>query len=282
MTEQLVDPPVRPAAPSPVRLDHDTPDLAAAYDRVGSRQFEHGKVLLAGLALQPGDRVLDVGCGTGLLGAWAAERVAPDGEVVGIDPLPLRVVLAARKHPRLRVRVGRAEDLSAFDDASFDALYLNSVFHWVPDQPRALAEARRVLRPGGRIAVNSADGERPHDASRLLAEVLDALGLAQDGASGGGIHHRVGALQLERLLADAGFADVRVEPHAFVDQVRDVDDLISWSRSSSFGNWLSDLDAEARAEVRARLAERLETRRGGKVDTVALERHLVHAHATRP
>ena len=268
-------------APSPVRFDHDTEDLAATYDRVGFRQFEHGKVLLEGLVLKPGHRVLDVGCGTGLLGAWAAGRVAPDGEVVGIDPLPLRLVLAARKHPRLRVQVGRAEDLSAFDDGGFDAVYLNSVFHWVPDQPRALAEALRVLKPGGRIAVNSADGERPHDATRLLGEVLDSLGLARDGADSGAIHHRVGAAQLERLLTDAGFADVRVRAHTFVDRVRDVDDLIAWSRSSSFGNWLSDLDAAPRARVREQLAERLEARRGGTA-TVALERHLVHAHATKP
>jgi arsenite methyltransferase len=270
------DAPVTRSAAGPVRLDHDTADLAASYDRVGLPQFEHGKVLLQGLALRPGDRVLDVGCGTGLLGAWAAGRVAP-GEVVGIDPLPLRVVLARRKQvANSQAQVGRAEDLSAFADAGFDAVYLNSVLHWVPDQPRALGEALRVLRPGGRIAVNSADDERPHDANRLLGEVLDELGLPHDGAADGGIRHRVSAARLQRLLVEAGFGQVRVRPHTFVDRLHDVDHLIAWSRSSSFGNWLSELDTADHARVRARLAEKLDAQ-GGR-----LERHLVHAHAMRP
>lgn len=263
-----------------IRLDHDTDELAATYDRVGFRQLEHGKQLVGLLQLQPGQRVLDVGCGTGLLGAWVAQQVAPTGTVVGVDPLPLRVALAARKHARLQAQVGRAEDLSAFADASFDAVYLNSVLHWVPDQPRALAEAARVLRPGGRIAVNSADAQRPHDSHKLLREVLDELGLAGSAFGVGGRNHQVDGEQLAALLNDAGFEQVAVTPHTFTDQLVDVDELMAWSRSSSFGNWLADLDPAQRAQVRERLALRIEARRGHA--GIALQRHLVFASGVRP
>jgi len=264
--------------PRTIHLDHDSGELAATYDRVGVRQFEHGKQLVALLGLRGGERVLDVGCGTGLLSAWVAERVAPDGQVTGIDPLPLRVALAAEKHPRLQARVGRAEDLSAFADASFDAVYLNSVLHWVPDQRRALREAWRVLRPGGHIAVNSADAERPHQSGLLLDGASQSLGLAS--ASAGGLYHRLSADGLAQLLRGAGFERVQVAPHTFVDQVTDVDELIAWHRSSSFGNWLSDLGPGQREQVRERLAEALLPLRAGA--TIPLQRHLVFAAASRP
>lgn len=266
------------AAPD-VRLDHDTADLAATYDRVGFRQFEHGKQLVALLNLKKGDRVLDVGCGTGLLGAWVADQVGERGEVIGIDPLPLRVVLAARKHTRFHTKVGRAEDLSEFADESFDAVYLNSVFHWVPDQPKALAEALRVLRPGGRIALNSADALRPHDSNVLLRQALDEVGLRSVGHAAGAHNHRVDATRLAELLAQAGFSGIEVASHTFVDQLQDVDELIAWSRSSSFGNWLSDFEPDQRGRVRDRLAELLELRRRGT--TIPLQRHLVFASARR-
>ncbi|SHN09723.1 class I SAM-dependent methyltransferase [Rhizobacter sp. OV335] len=82
---------VATAAPK-VRLDHDTSELAATCDRVGFRQFEHGKQLIALLGLQPGQRVLDVGCGTGLLGAWVAERSVT-------IPLQRHLVFASARRP---------------------------------------------------------------------------------------------------------------------------------------------------------------------------------------
>lgn len=265
----------------PVSLQLDSPELAATYDRVGFRQFNHGKRLVAALALKPGDRVLDVGCGTGLLGAYVADLVAPTGEVVGIDPLPLRIELAARKNPRFHAQVGRAEDLSSFADQSFDALYANSVFHWVEDKPRALAEFLRVLRPGGRFAVNSADAQRAHQSATLVREAVLEEGLNDAAAASGfGTNHRVTGEELAQLIGGAGFRNVSVTPHTFVDEVSDVDELIAWSSSSSFGNFLSDLADEQRVRVRRRLSDKLEARRSGGV--IRLERYLVFATATKP
>jgi len=167
----------------PVSLELDSRELAATYDVTSTRQFNHGKVLIAALQLKPGQLVLDVGCGTGRLGEYVANIVAPSGRVIGIDPLPLRIELAASKNPRFEASVGRAEDLSAFASASFDALYSNSVFHWVSDKQTALREAHRVLKAGGRIGVNSADGDRPHQSAALVREAVIEEGNRRSGRS---------------------------------------------------------------------------------------------------
>ena len=264
-----------------VSLNLDNVELAETYEEVSVRQFNHGKVLVATLRLRGGDHVLDVGCGTGRLGAYVADLIGANGQVVGVDPLPLRIDIARRKHPRFRARVGRAEDLSDFADQSFDAAYANSVFHWVEDKPRALSELKRVLKPGGRVAINSADGERPHQSATLVREAVIEEGLGHvHAASGFGTNFRVSGGELGQLLGAAGFADVRVEPHTFVDTLSGVDDLIAWSTSSSFGNFLSDLDQEQRARVRARLERKLDALRTPQ--GIQLERHLVFASAKRP
>jgi len=277
MTQTTPAPKSRPN----VSLELDSPELASTYDVVSVRQYDHGKILIEALAPKGGERVLDIGCGTGRLGEYVAGLVGPRGEVVGIDPLPLRIELAARKNPRFKAQVGRAEDLSAFGDATFDVLYANSVFHWVADKPKALKEALRVLKPGGRIGVNSADRDRAHQSAGLVREAVLEEGLSDvAAASGFGTNFRVTGPELKSLLAQAGFEATVVTPHTFVDELTGVDDLITWSTSSSFGNFLSDLDAGQRARVRDRLARKLEAHRtsGG----LRLERYLVFATGRKP
>ncbi|HKP57956.1 MAG TPA: methyltransferase domain-containing protein [Polyangiales bacterium] len=265
----------------PVSLELDSAELAATYDATSLHQFTHGQALVAELSLRPGQRVLDVGCGTGRLGAYVASLVAPDGEVVGIDPLPLRVELAAQKHPLFRARVASAEDLSAFADDSFDAAYANSVFHWVERKPVALREAFRVLARGGRIALNSADADRPHQSSRLFREVLLQAGVA--GASSVNTHgppFRVNASTLGELLQQAGFVDVRVWNHVAVDIMSDTDEYVEWMRSSTFGNFLLDVSSPDRERARALLEQKLEALRTPA--GIPLERYLAFAAAQKP
>ncbi len=116
-------------------------------------------------------RVLDIGCGTGRLSRWIGERVGPRGSVVGIAPLEGRIRIARSHGGAVRFEVGQAEALDAFEDASFDAVCMSSVLHWVSDEARALAEIRRVLRPGGRLGVTTV----PHELSRVgtVALVLE-------------------------------------------------------------------------------------------------------------
>jgi len=119
--------------------------------------------LLDVLDLQPGQRVLDVGSGTGRLAFALADRVAPGGSVDGIDAAGEMVARAEQNNRRQRRRVtfttARAQQLP-FPDASFDAVICTLALHHVApdDRAAAIGEMRRVLRSGGRVLVAEFDG----------------------------------------------------------------------------------------------------------------------------
>lgn len=254
--------------------------LAAGHDRVAARRLEHGRLLAEALRIGPGDRVLDIGCGTGLLGAWLADRVGPAGRVVGVDPLPLRVVLASQRHPRLEARVGRAEDLSDFPDASFDVVCLNGMLHWLAMPGAALNEARRVLKPGGRLGVCCADADRPYEARQLVRDALADEGVAIEPDRPGSRPPLASGPRLQRLLEDTALVQVRWQAHTVVETITAADPLAPWVRGSAYGNPLSELDPLAYARVRGRLLRAIEARRTPQ--GIRLSRHLLVATAERP
>ena len=122
------------------------------------------------LALQPGERVLDVGSGPGMLAAEMAAEVAPDGRVVGVDPSESMLALARGRTDAAEFVAGDALELPV-PDASFDVVVSTQVLEYVEDVAGALAEARRVLRPGGRLLVLDTDWDsvvwHSSDADRM-------------------------------------------------------------------------------------------------------------------
>ncbi len=108
--------------------------------------------------LQPGETVLDVGCGTGTLALEAYERVGATGRLCGIDPAPQQITRARRKAARrglpIDFQAGVIEQLT-FPDQSFDAVLSTLMMHHLPDdlKRQGLAEIARVLKLGGRLLV---------------------------------------------------------------------------------------------------------------------------------
>ena len=103
-------------------------------------------------SVKPGDRVLDVGCGTGVLSREVADRAGSDGRVFGLDVNEDMLALTRRICPDIDWHQGDAGELP-FDDTSFDAVVSQFALMSVPDQMAALQEMWRVLASGGRLAV---------------------------------------------------------------------------------------------------------------------------------
>jgi len=131
---------------------------------------------LHALALQAGERTLDVGAGPGFLVAEMAEQVGPNGHVTGLDISDSMVALAQRRcaeEPiKSRTTIIKADATALpFPAVSFDAAVSTQVYEYVPDVAQALAELHRVLRPGGRVLILDTDWDsvvwHAHDRARM-------------------------------------------------------------------------------------------------------------------
>lgn len=154
---------------------------AASYDAAAAAYDRHAERLAGPLAervcdlaaLRPGERVLDVACGTGVLTRRVVARVRPAGHVLGIDLSAGMLATAGTRDPdavadgTLRLLRMDAERLE-LDDGSFDAVLSMCAILHLPDAPAALREMRRVLRAGGRLVVTfgSVRPVRPADVAR--------------------------------------------------------------------------------------------------------------------
>ncbi len=131
------------------------------YEKASAHQKEWGAKLISELALKGNERVLDLGCGSGVNTALIAEAV-PNGEVVGIDASKGMIDTAKPKEKaNLRFILMDIDDI-AFED-EFDVIYSNATLHWIKDHHRLLRYVFKALRGGGLLRFNfAADGNCSH------------------------------------------------------------------------------------------------------------------------
>jgi SAM-dependent methyltransferase len=156
--------------------------------------------------LRPGDVVLDLGSGGGIDVLLSARRAGPTGKAYGLDMTDEMLALAhenTRKAGVTNVEFlkGHIEDIP-LPDASVDVIISNCVINLSADKERVLREAARVLRPGGRFAVSDivVRGEVPPEVRRSVELWI--------GCVAGALEEQ----EYRRLLADAGFVDIEIEP----------------------------------------------------------------------
>ena len=237
-------------------------DNATGYGRLTGRITARvADALLDAAAVRAGTRVLDVGCGSGDLCAAAAARGA---RATGVDLAEGMLRAAREAHPELDLRRADAEDLP-FADASFDAALAAFLVNHLPHPERGAAELRRVVAPGGRVAV--AMWDRPErveflglfDAAMRAANINRQLAFppgppafrfADDG-------------ELRALLEGAGLEGVEIAPARFAYAIADLDELWDGVQTGSVRTaaQLRALDDDELARVRGALDDLLEERR---------------------
>ena len=171
------------------------------------------------LGVKSGERVLEVGCGSGVVLRDVARRVAPGGLAVGLDPSPAMLAVARELASQdgladlVDLREGDVRALP-FEDAEFDAVLAVTTLLHVPDSERAIPEMVRVTRPGGRVAVFDRDNDSyiiSHPDRALTRRIVAA------GSDHSAVNSWIGR-QAPRLMAEAGLRDVRVRAFASIEQ----------------------------------------------------------------
>jgi arsenite methyltransferase len=192
------------------------------FDEVVARQIEalyltrdaarRRRLVREALGAQPGDRVLDVGCGPGFYCLEIAEEVGPDGRVVGVDAAAPMLDLARRRCEAFDNVTFKQGDITSIqvEDESFDRAVCVQVLEYVELATAALSEIRRTLRPGGRVVIWDIDWGTVawHSSDPVLTEqILKAW------------DHHLAHPSLPRSLAprlrDAGFEEVEATGHVF-------------------------------------------------------------------
>ena len=215
--------------------------------------------------IKAGQRVLDVACGTGVLAREAAGRVGGAGLVTGLDRNDGMLAMARRIAPAVEWKAGRAEQLP-FADAGFDAVVSQFGLMFFDDRAQALREMRRVLKPGGRLAVAVWDRLENSPGYVAMAGLLERL----FGRRIAGELHAPFALgdpeALRGLFAEAGLGKAKVATHAGTARFPSIE---AWVRTDVKGWTLADLIDDDQYALLLREAA-VALRRYAKVDGIVI------------
>ncbi len=259
------------------------PDSAEAYERylVPALMAAGAERLIALTGPKPGERVLDVGCGTGIVARQAAGLVGARGRVLGVDLNAgmLRVAgrLSASVQPPIEWREGNATRLPAADDA-FDVVVSQQMLQFVPEPQTAVREMRRVLAPGGRLAVSVCRAIEYAPGYLPLVDGLRRHAGAEAAAMMRSPFPSWSAAELRELFSAAGLRDIHV--HIEVMTVRyptAAEFLRREAGCSPLAGPIGTMKAESRAALVRELTQALLVRTDDDGLVLPLEVYLINA-----
>ncbi|MPZ44886.1 MAG: methyltransferase domain-containing protein [Betaproteobacteria bacterium] len=201
--------------------------------------------------MAPGQKILDVACGTGALACEAARRIEPGGTVAGLDRNDGMLAVARRKAPGIDWRLGRAEALP-FADESFDAVVSQFGLMFFEDRDAALKEMWRALRPGGMLTVAVWDTLEHTPGYAAMVALLQRL-FGDRIANELRAPFILGDVEVLRsLFAQAGIIGVDISTHVGAARFLSIE---SWVRTDVKGWTLADLIDDTQYRLLLREAE---------------------------
>jgi ubiquinone/menaquinone biosynthesis C-methylase UbiE len=234
---------------------------------------------------QPGERVLDVACGTGIVARQIASGVGPQGTVIGLDRNPdmIDMARAAAEREGLTIewQTGPAEQLP-FPDGSFDLITCQFGLMFFSDRHAALLEMDRVLRTDGRVVLSVWQGLDRHP----FYQTLDDVSRQHLGKSSVGAVFSLGdADEVRKLLTNAGFQDIEIEPMSITARYPNPQEFLAWEIDVDPAETpsLQNLDAEAQKAILVSLHAEMQAplRAVIKGNEVVMPSHAHIAHAKR-
>lgn len=243
------------------RWEAAAPGWAAQHARLQRATMAVSRWLVEAIEPQPGHRVLELAAGLGETGYLAAELVEPGGTLISSDGAEAMVEAARARAAELGVRnvEHRVLELEWIDlpAAGLDAVLCRWGYMFALDRGAALRETRRVLRPGGRLALATWTAAERNPFAAIPRRALVEAGLV-DGfeAPGPGMFDLGSEALVRELLEEAGLMDVRVEELELAIPYEDLDDYwtATAAMSGAFGELVATLDARQTEDLRARIA----------------------------
>ncbi len=255
---------------------------AEAYERrLVPAMFAPWVAKLVDLAgVRPGDRILDVACGTGVVTRLAASRTAGAGRVVGLDINPAMLAVARTLLPvagaPVRWLKASAPEIP-LPDAAFDVVLCQQGLQQFPDQPAALTEMRRVLVPGGRLAISVWSQIEDSPGMLALVRALEQH-VGVEAADNRRAPFALGdAAQLHGLLAGAGFRDIEIRTLVETARFSSPESLVEAQLTATPLSTLRALSQETRQAVARDVEGALEAYLYGDELAVPMATHVALA-----
>jgi ubiquinone/menaquinone biosynthesis C-methylase UbiE len=257
-------------------------NAAELYERYAVRYvlgpWAPGLVALA--ALQPGERVLDLACGTGVVARLAAPGVGPTGQVTGLDLNAGMLAVARSLPPPTGASIAWVEGSAVamdLQDASFEVILCQQGFQFFPDKPAALREMRRVLVPGGRVLLSVWKTAGPYNLA--VGEALERHVGAETATRYCASRVVPDAEELHRLLVEAGFREVHIRPSVMTIRLPPLETFVLCHLSAMpVAGAVAALSEEGRGALARQVSRALQSYADGDGVAVPDETNIATAH----